>query len=329
MIYFNTPLKTNIPSLGYKLLKQSTFIAAISGGLVSQAFGRDPLQPYHVEVIVFERAPLPSVAPEQWAKDIALAYPPNYRVISLPNEPPTLGSEESNIDNSVHTDAFPEEHSTELQISQNTAITDLTFDSQRVFYERPDSTYLLGNHAYSLNNKHAYRVLFHKAWQQTLEDENTSPSVIITGGDVYDDRHELGGSMRLSVNKYIHIDTNLWLTRFMPNLGQGSLWPMPPSEPSASSEGHSLQQAPQSQSNKLNHFELNNRTLNYLPSNNAISIGYTSQGTKIQETKYLADRIIQIKQSRRMRSRELHYIDHPIVGILIKIEPIDEAEEKN
>jgi len=30
-----------------------------------------------------------------------------------------------------------------------------------------------------------------------------------------------------------------------------------------------------------------------------------------------------IKQSRRMRSNELHYIDHPLLGILVRVKPID------
>ena len=36
-----------------------------------------------------------------------------------------------------------------------------------------------------------------------------------------------------------------------------------------------------------------------------------------------------IKSHRRMRSRELHYIDHPLVGILIEATPIEEEETLN
>ena len=34
-----------------------------------------------------------------------------------------------------------------------------------------------------------------------------------------------------------------------------------------------------------------------------------------------------IKSHRRMRSRELHYIDHPLVGVLIEATPIEEEDE--
>ncbi|MAS25712.1 MAG: hypothetical protein CMH99_10195, partial [Oceanospirillaceae bacterium] len=32
---------------------------------------------------------------------------------------------------------------------------------------------------------------------------------------------------------------------------------------------------------------------------------------------------------RRMRSNELHYIDHPMLGIVIKITPIEDASSLN
>lgn len=38
-------------------------------------------------------------------------------------------------------------------------------------------------------------------------------------------------------------------------------------------------------------------------------------------------RAAEIKQSRRMRSNELHYIDHPMLGILVKVTPIMQEEQ--
>ena len=34
-----------------------------------------------------------------------------------------------------------------------------------------------------------------------------------------------------------------------------------------------------------------------------------------------------INSHRRMRSKELHYIDHPLVGILIQINPVEKTKE--
>jgi hypothetical protein len=38
---------------------------------------------------------------------------------------------------------------------------------------------------------------------------------------------------------------------------------------------------------------------------------------------YSVERTVNIKQRRRMRSNELHYIDHPLLGLLIKISPVE------
>ncbi|PCJ88862.1 MAG: hypothetical protein COA54_01120 [Thiotrichaceae bacterium] len=40
------------------------------------------------------------------------------------------------------------------------------------------------------------------------------------------------------------------------------------------------------------------------------------------ETSEITDEIYPLKSHRRMRSKEIHYIDHPLVGILIQINPV-------
>jgi hypothetical protein len=42
----------------------------------------------------------------------------------------------------------------------------------------------------------------------------------------------------------------------------------------------------------------------------------------------LAEKAYPVKIHRRMRSKELHYIDHPLVGMLIQINPVEASEEK-
>ncbi len=45
---------------------------------------------------------------------------------------------------------------------------------------------------------------------------------------------------------------------------------------------------------------------------------------QVRHTTYLAD--YRIRTHRRMRSQELHYLDHPLLGILVEITPISEPE---
>ena len=47
----------------------------------------------------------------------------------------------------------------------------------------------------------------------------------------------------------------------------------------------------------------------------------TNPYTELADAPYLIKSITVLEQKRKMRSGELHYIDHPKMGILIKIEP--------
>jgi hypothetical protein len=48
---------------------------------------------------------------------------------------------------------------------------------------------------------------------------------------------------------------------------------------------------------------------------------FNSEGEKNQN--YVIKRIIKVNQERSMRSNEIHYIDHPLMGIIVKIVPIE------
>ena len=47
-----------------------------------------------------------------------------------------------------------------------------------------------------------------------------------------------------------------------------------------------------------------------------------------QEKTEINDEIYPLKSHRRMRSKELHYIDHPLVGMLIQINPVEKQEKE-
>ena len=43
---------------------------------------------------------------------------------------------------------------------------------------------------------------------------------------------------------------------------------------------------------------------------------------------YLIKRIVKLNQERNMRSNEIHYIDHPLLGIIVKIVPVETSSTK-
>lgn len=135
-------------------------------------------------------------------------------------------------------------------------------------------------------SKGGYSLLYHQAWRQMIYGRKTH--IAISGGKTFDGHQELEGSIALSVGQYLRIQTNLWLTQFVPagtNLTE--TWPeLPPLPNTANNEGEK------------------------------------SQG-------YLIKRIVKLNQERSMRSNEIHYIDHPLFGVVVKIVPVETSSTKS
>ncbi len=149
----------------------------------------------------------------------------------------------------------------------------------------PASERLLNSQAATLARSGTYTLLYHQAWRQMIYGRKTN--IFINGGKVFGNHQELEGSIALSVGQYLKIQSNLWLTQFVPagtNLTES--WPELPPSPFAD----------------------------------------TTQTDKNQD--FLIKRIIKVSQERSMRSNEIHYIDHPLLGIIVKIVPYDTLNTK-
>lgn len=295
------------------------------------AENQQALQPYHIEVVIFERTSAAYNAPEHWPENVVLAYPPNYRVIRTSAESTELMTQptENSTENAQWEQSSPNNHQ---NVASNTINPETI--AERIVLERPQDTYLLTNTARAINRKSSMRVLFHKAWQQTLVAPEHSPSIIINGGDTFDERSELGGSIRFSLNKFIHVDTQLWLARFTPNYGQELNWPIPPVAPTAlNTQAYANYDMTLEQN--IDHFEqspqdygINTQavtsTFNNTDNSYTGTIGLQKpldfgRGQETPQLNNLTNEVITLIQSRRMRSQEMHYIDHPRLGILIKV----------
>lgn len=126
------------------------------------------------------------------------------------------------------------------------------------YFLRSSRLYTLGGKKRRLANQDDIKVLFHEAWQMPVYGKNRKRTlpIRIQGGQRINNRYELDGTITVSVARYLHVDTNLFLSKFQTVEG----------EPQVS-------------------------------------------------------QVIPMQQSRRMRSKELHYIDHPKFGILIYFTP--------
>lgn len=130
-------------------------------------------------------------------------------------------------------------------------------------------------------------VLWSKQWRQPLRARAQSSAVLVTGGDVFGDHHELEGSVRLSgQDREATLDVNLWLTRFGASPSPGpDIWTLPDTP-----------------------FQESSRPA-------------ASTGNRPVTSRWHPQEIWQLTQTLKLTPNSLHYIDHPKIGVIVEIRP--------
>lgn len=175
---------------------------------------------------------------------------------------------------------------------------------------------LVSNDALKLNDakdkiqkQGTFRVILHKGWKQKISDKGLSESLRLVGGKSYSSKgssagddmqqndtlganadvkksaYEVDGTIKVSKSRYLHVDTDLILTKPMRVLStatgvQGSL-----------NAGSSATFA-----------NVSNR-----------SAWQQEANARLQS--------FRLKQSIKMKSSDVQYIDHPMYGMLVTIKP--------
>ncbi len=301
---------------------------------------------YQVEVIIFERTRSASV--EQWPNNLYLGYP--RRLHHLFTEE-AWEAREALTSAALASPEDPEAPNNGPSPALSVSASPSLFEDAAVelpemetpFLLLPSSAHELSNAAQRLRNRSAYTVLFHERWRQPLEASKDAGAVVVHAGERFGEHNTLEGSLKISVDRYLHIDANLWLSRFEANYGQSTeaYWPSLPPQPQAPepeppvSEDMRLTQdgvmtpTPEEQSDLdglSTDFSIGgalSQQLDTFSFDDDGSLGFESDYQRIDQAPFIVNEIIQLKQKRRMRSEELHYIDHPRLGILVKVTPYE------
>lgn len=243
----------------------------------------------------------------------------------------------------------------------------------------------MNNDAYALRVTNGYQLLWHQAWQQPMLPETDAPWIQIEAGEEHEGRYSLEGSLRIYLERFLHLDTDLWLSEFEPtpqpdltdDESLPSAFALPdsaPVVPACAFYGENwptqvLMEIPDLEPGDMLEnwwfppFDCANEaidlpaglplvkamdpyvrvtlpTIRFESVSNDLEIG----PSPVQEVRPLfvdnssmpdesaseeslpmegIRQIIPMHQSRRMRSGELHYLDHPRLGVLALITPIE------
>lgn len=255
---------------------------------------------YQVEIIIFAQRPPAGDPQEIWPRDVPLAYPPNWMALQDPAE---LAAAPAPADTAAATPAPPGAEAASPLPPE--APVDL---AREPYLLLPEAERQLNPQARDLRRGSRYRVLFHQAWRQPMVALDKAPAILIDGGDSFGEHSELEGSITISIARYLHLHTNLWLSEFSANFGQGSGgWPELPQRPQRSSGPAPLLAGDSAEVDLW---------------------GYRQAPAGLYENilsrPHVVDRIVTFRQKRsRIRSGEVHYLDHPFLGLLVKMTPYE------
>jgi len=273
---------------------------------------------FQVELVIFAR-PDGASQGEKWPRDLELRYPFNWVELKDPEAPKSWLPDWLEKPINPGLVGAPG-----LEAPDEPRWTPLQVDLDRRPYFRLDvKARSLNTIANALKRNSEYRLLFHQAWRQPLVENQNNPAILIAGGDQFGSHRELAGSITLSLSRYLHLRTNLWLTEFEPNFGQPPEgWPQLPPAPDRPENGRpasawSIDPATFTEAATRGGSAWDRFTQTAEPQSWAPNLpGF------LQED-YLPERIVAMNQQRRMRSEELHYLDHPLFGIIVEIKPYE------
>ncbi|MBV1920266.1 MAG: peptidoglycan binding protein CsiV [Pseudomonadales bacterium] len=185
-----------------------------------------------------------------------------------------------------------------------------------------------------LRNSKAYKILTTKTWRQPGLALSASIPVLIQAGEEFDGDYELEGTVNISLSRYLHVQSNLWLSEYVKQIElSNTWWEESTLENAPTFEGLLTDSTYASETDEPGEQNLNDTTTLHSVDSNSSTPLLSALNINESSTHYEAIRTVVIDESRRMRSNELHYLDHPLFGMVIKITsyeaPAPEIEEES
>ncbi|MCA6058204.1 hypothetical protein HUF18_00300 [Thalassolituus sp. ST750PaO-4] len=154
----------------------------------------------------------------------------------------------------------------------------------------------MANEAERINKRSDMKVIWHQAWVEPIQEEGQAirHNLNVRLQDKLD--IQLTGNFELHRSRYLHINTDLQVQQYeIHEPAELSALTLPASDNRADYRNDLLAQTD-------------------MEASMAVDLPAPIRAARVQ-------------QSRRMRSNELHYIDHPMLGIVLKIIPVERAED--
>ena len=253
---------------------------------------------YEVNLLIFANSGVTEDNPESW---------PTYPLLEIPDHVIHISQSPDNmdIDNSDAIAIAGEQ-------PPNPADSPIT-DMPVPFVALPENQQYLRTYAGRLAADRHYTVLYHESWLHPILPEDEAEPVEITGGNNYGSINELHGLIKIHISRYLHVETDLYLTDV-------TLSDSPFDLITGSSDESDL---------SANSLE------DQLQPYGGLELFTDTPGNKVSRVSgknnqyYVATNSAHMNMKRRMRSKELYYFDNPRFGMLIYFIPIEDLQQDN
>lgn len=188
------------------------------------------------------------------------------------------------------------------------------FSPPRPFVILPQGYRELSDKVAQMQRSGRYSILFHETWVQPVESEEASLPIVLDRSGDSRQWPQLQGTIKPYLSRYLQLETNLWLNTAGEYLAGTWRMPPPPFGPRSliieeeqvvdvASPGAAAGQA------------------------GTLQPAAGLEGTAAAGMPAIAPtspfrHAVLLEQTRRMRSGEVHYIDHPMLGAIIKFTPV-------
>ncbi|WP_320822926.1 CsiV family protein [Reinekea sp.] len=245
---------------------------------------------FQVEVLIFKNPTLETDNPELWPSYAEIQHPPAFIRLT--------GISEILTDNSADDPDLAEANTPDTVMELSAPVSVEGLSAFQALSEAEQQ--MIGEHDMIARDRR-YQVLFHEAWNQPVPSRDEVIPIRIDGGERFGRQSELQGYISLYVERYLHLSTDLHLIDY-----QKSTDPFSLVDEGANKETTRQMLAGFGGMSLLNADRMTN-----------------SQISRKSKQFFISVQDAQLKEKRRMRSKEIHYLDNPEFGILILITPID------
>lgn len=217
----------------------------------------------------------------------------------------------------------------------------------------PADELTLADAAKKLNKSRGVDVLFHSGWTQSVPARGNGKPIEIEAGEVYTDslsgeqEFRLSGTITVTLGRYLHVRPTLFytpeqapsypLSRAGAGAGAGAGAASNGSSPgenqivqqaraaAAAARGETPSGTPKVRDLSSSADSSNRSALDRI-SDRELADRRSAEGEPIGLQRYPREQeqpsYLRLDQSRRVRSGELHYLDHPELGVLVRITPV-------